>query len=287
MTDNVTGATSAISRPHLFACLTILLLINALAPMAFQDIALRGIVVSAVNFFGISVVFAVAGYAIWAIALKASADEPITDPVRRTDWAVALVVLAVAIIPIHLAAKAMLVPLAAYMLATARRDEAVFRVGFIAAALTGALVWGALLLTAFAKPILAIDAVIVQTLTGVPVDGNVLSIGQRPGLAFDKIIILGACSSLRNISQAAILWASLVQLFEVRVTPRVVAFGLLAMASTILVNAIRISLIVAYPQHLQFFHDGIGSSLLGLVALVAAFAIIGVAILRREPHATA
>ena len=282
MTERTIGAAATFSRPHLFASLTTLLLLNALAPMAIQDIALRGLAVSGLNFFAISVVFPIAAYAIWAIAHNAPAA-----PVRRTDWAVGAIVLVMAVVPIHLAAKAALVPLSAYMLATAKRNDVTFRIGFIGAALTGALVWGALLLTAFAKPILAIDAAIVQTLTGVAVDGNVLSIGQRPGVAFDKIIILGACSSLRNISQVIILWASLVQLFEVRVTARVVAAGLLAIASTVLVNAIRISLIVAYPQHLEFIHHGIGSSLLGLVALVAAFAIIGSSILRSKRHAVA
>lgn len=279
---------AAQSRPQLFAWLTILLLINALAPTAIQDIALRGFAVSALNFFGIGVVFAIAAYAILAIASRPNVDGGSgSDPVRPFDWAVALIVLAAAIVPIHLMAKAALVPLAAYMLLTARRDEAFYRIGFIAAALTGALVWGALLLTAFAKPILAIDAAIVQALTGVPVDGNVLQIGQQPGLAFDKIIILGACSSLRNISQVGILWASLVQLFAIPLTRRTVAFGLLAMASTVLVNAVRIALIVAYPQHLEFLHDGVGASMLALVALVAAMTIIGMAIPRGGRHASA
>lgn len=246
--------------------------------MAFQDIAQRGFGVSAANLFGIGIVFLLAGYAVWSIALRGT---PVS--LQRLDGPVTTLALVAALLPLHLAAKAALLPVSAYFVLTSPPRDAGFRIGFIGLALTGAFIWGAILLTAFAGPILTVDATLVRFVTGAPVEGNVLHIDPaRSGFKFDKIIIMGGCSSLRNVSQAIILWASMVQLFAVRITLALVAACLLAIVSMIFLNVARIALIVAYPDHLAFIHDGFGATMIGLLAFVTAFAIIGMTIVNEH-----
>ena len=272
------GFAGALDRSWLAAAAVNLLLINALAPMAFQDIAQRGLALSAANMGGISIVFVLAGYAIWSIAERGEAS-----PLKRFDWLVAGLAIAAALVPLHLAAKAALLPVSAYFLLTAARDEPAYRIGFIGLALTGAFIWGAILLNAFAGPILRLDAGLVQLATGIRIEGNILHIDPRAsGVGFDKIVIMGGCSSLRNVSQALILWATLVQLFAARVTPAIFAAGAAAVAAIIALNVARIALIVAYPQHLAFIHDGLGATMISLLAFVTAFAIIGMTIVAQQ-----
>ena len=272
------GFAGALDRSWLAAAGVNLLLINALAPMAFQDIAQRGITVSAANLFGISIVFPLAGYAIWSIAARSGPAAP-----NRFDWLVVGLAIVAAFLPLHLVAKAALLPVSAYFLLTAAKDQAAYRIGFIGLALTGAFIWGAILLNAFAGPILRLDAGLVQLATGIRIEGNILHIDPRAsGVGFDKIVIMGGCSSLRNVSQALILWATLVQLFAARVTLAIFAAGAAAVAAMIALNVARIALIVAYPQHLAFIHDGLGATMISLLAFVTAFAIIGMTIVAQQ-----
>lgn len=246
--------------------------------MAFQHIGQRGFADSATQLFGIGIVFPVAGYALWVVGREAP-----REPVSGLDWLVAGIAVAAALMPIHLASKAALLPLSAYLLVTSARDAGAYRVGFIGLALTGAFIWGALLLQALAGPVLALDAALVQLATGVPVNGNVLTVDPaKSGGAIRSIIIMGGCSSLRNISQAIILWASLVQLCRLRVTRRLLIACVLSMAAVVVINVARIALIVAFPQHLVFIHEGPGASMTGLAALVAALAITGFAIVQEQ-----
>lgn len=258
----------------LFAAATILLLINALAPALFQDIAQKGFPVSALNLFGISAVFPIAGYALWAVG---SRQEEATA--SRADWVVVTLAVAAALVPIHLAAKAALLPLSIYLVATSKAGDSSRGVGAIGLALCGAFIVGAIVLDVFAGPLLALDGLLVEATTGASVKGNLVSIDPRSsGVVFEKIVIMRDCSSVRNVSQAVILWASLVVLLQARVTRAVLISGLLTMAVMVALNVIRIALIVTYPEHLAFIHEGLGATAFSLAALVAGLAIIGSAI---------
>lgn len=223
------------------------------------------------NLFDISAVFPIAGYAMWVAGARSAGH-----PVSRTDWLVVALALAAALVPLHLAAKAALLPLSIYLLMTSRAGDYSRGVGVIGLALCGAFIVGVIILDLFAGPLLALDGMLVEATTGATVNANLISIDPAvSGVAFDKIVIMRDCSSIRNVSQALILWASLVVLLEARVTRAVVMAGVLTMVVMIVLNVARIALIVAYPEHLAFIHEGLGATAFSLAALVAGLAIIG------------
>ncbi len=275
--------TSVPSRGQIFAALAILLVANALAPQIFQDIMQRGLGASTLNLFGIGAVFPLAAYTLWVVA-----DQDATDPWQRFDWLAIALVVAAAILPVHLAAKAATLPLALYLLWGSARTSPSFRIGFIILSLTSAFIWGAIILNLLAAPVLAIDAALVRFMTGATVTGNVVLIDPAAsGVAFNKIVVMRGCSSLRNASQGIILWACLVQLLDAPVTRRIVLAGIATVVAMIAINVIRIAAIVRFPQHLNFLHDGLGATMFGLVGLIIGFAITGWAIVRQSHTASA
>ena len=271
-----------VSRPLLFAFLFILLLANGLAPLAAQNAERFGFLTAALDLFGVGVVFVIAAAAVFTIGRDASGRT-----MSRWDPAMTAVLVLLALIPLHWMAKAGIALLATYLLATAPRYSPEWRIGFIAATVAAAFIAGALLLTAFAEPLLAADAAVVKLLTGATGYGNVVyTSDDRSPQAITHVIILGGCSSLRNLSQATILWAALTQLFGLRLNRRLLWTAIVAVVTVILINTARMALIVRLPDQYEFWHVGLGASLFSLATLIACFLIIGNAIqheTRRRP----
>ncbi|MEQ7873353.1 exosortase/archaeosortase family protein [Sphingomonas sp. ASV193] len=260
-----------VNRAGLFAFLAVLLLVNSELPLAAQDVAAEGLWRSGLNLFAVGLVFYVAGFAFITVA-RAADDEP----VRPLDWLAAVVVSLLALVPLHWFAKSAFVPLAAYALATSPRESPVWRIGVVAATFVG----GAFLLSAFAEPILALDATIVRAVTGSSGYGNVVDTDFVPGSnQITHVIILEACSSLKNLSQATILWASLTQMFRTPITRPIVLAGIAAGVAVVATNVVRIAAIVRFPQYYEWLHHGPGATLFGLASLVACGAILCAAIL--------
>ena len=153
----------------------------------------------------------------------------------------------------------------------------------IIAAIGAALVFGALILTAFATPLLNLDGALVRLMTGAAGSGNIVETVAPPGSGMiERVVVLADCSSIRNISQATILWAAMTQLFKVPMSRQMIGAGLLAMLGIMVINTARIAAYVFLPQHYDRFHSEPYSAAIGLVSLLTTMAIIAWGILR-EP----
>ncbi len=266
------------SRAWLFCALSVLLIVNAFVPLAAQSVEIFGWAGGAARLFGIGIVYYVASFALVKIGLDAEQTSP-----NRADLFVALAGICLALLPLHWLAKGALVPLAGYLIATSRRYSAEWRMGVILAAIAAAVIFGALLLTAFATPLLDLDGAMVRLVTGAAGSGNIVDTVASPGSgSIERVVVLADCSSIRNISQATILWASMTQLFRVPITRQLIGAGLVAMLTIVVINTARIAAYVYYPQHYARFHSETFSSLIGLASLLVTMAIIAWGILR-EP----
>lgn len=271
-------------RPLLFAALAIVAMANALAPQAAIDIADQGLIASAANLFGISAVFWFAGYALWTIA-RTDDDSAGAAPGGIADGAVLAIVALLVLAPFPLLSAIALLLLACWLQRTSRRGEATRRIAFILFALTGALLWGKLVLATFAAPVLALDGAVVRLLSDAQVEGNLMRFSApSPNFKTDMVMIARGCSSVRNLSLAVVIWACLVQLFALRLTPRLVIACLAAMLAMLLINGARLAAIASYPLQFDMLHTGFGATLFGWAALIAAALIAGIAVARELRH---
>ena len=233
--------------------------INALADTIIGAFAHAPVIGVIANLAGIS---AVIWFAIWA-ALEIGWNAP-TDKFQTWDAPVLAIVVATAIVPVSDAARAGLVLCAFYAFATTRRGEPGRRVALLLAALTGTLVWGPLILTLFARPLLALDAHIVGGALGSAVNGNVVATVDPAS----QMVVGKACSSIHNISLAIVLWCTTVALFDLRPDRRLVAFGGAMMALMFGLNIARLCAIGLFPADYEFLHMGTGAALFGWAGLI-------------------
>src|SRR5205085_7018020 len=124
------------------------------------------------------------------------------EQITRRDLAVAGFVVLLSFLPFFFAAKAGVLLAGVYLFATSNAGSASRRASLILLALTGPLIWGRVLLTVFAAPILALDAHIVASVIGFDVSGNLVGSAGSPV----RFLIAGGCSSVHNISIAILLW---------------------------------------------------------------------------------
>lgn len=262
-------------RGRLFFWLTLLATLNAFAGFALTTFAAHGWAYALFELGGISAILWVALAA--ALGLLRQAES---EPIRRTDRAIAAVIVLLALAPFPPASAAALTGLALWMIATAARATAIRRAGVIALTLTTALLWGRVALALFSRPLLGADTWLVGRLVGATPAGNMLSFGDGVG----GIAVAPGCSSWQGMSLALVFWATVNQWFGVRLGWRPLGWYLLALGATVLVNVVRIGAMLRFPAHLQEIHQGYGWHLAmwSTLLLVCGICLFGV---RREAFA--
>jgi hypothetical protein len=248
-------------RASLFACVGVLAALNAQAGQIVNDLTFQNSFVGLANLAGVSGIIWFAMYAILNIGF--SGDD---DRVSAKDGVILGVAVALAMLPVAAASKIGLELCALYLLLTSTAGHASRRVGIILLGLTGPLVWGRVLLEAFAAPLLSLDAHLVGTVIGTPVHGNIVRFANSP----HSFLIGTPCSSLHNISMALVLWTTAAALFLVRFDGRYIRCGLAMAAFMFALNIMRLSLIGLFPQSFTFLHDGAGADLFSWAALLGA-----------------
>lgn len=256
-------------RAGLFACAGVLAALNAQIGHILNDITFQNSLAGLANLAGVSGVIWFAMYA----TLRTGFDVRETQ-VSKRDSLVLTAIITLSTIPVAAAAKVALELEAIYLLLSSGSDENVKRVGIILLGLTGPLVWGQLLLEAFAMPLLGLDAHLVAAVIGSPVHGNIVQFANS-----QRQFLIGIpCSSVHNISLALVLWTTAAALFQLRFDGRFIGCGLLMVVYMFCLNIARLSLIGLYPQSFSFLHDGAGADLFSWAALLGAgvIAFVGV-----------
>jgi exosortase/archaeosortase family protein len=256
-----------INRAGIFAAAGVIATLNALADqiVAFD----AGLIIRIVDLGGISAVIWFALYAALKIGLEAGDEPP-----RKADVPVLLAILVSCFIPVTVAARGGVLLCACYFFATTRPDAPGRRVALVLLALTGTLVWGPLVLTLLAAPILSLDAHITGWLIGSPVTANMVQFAGT-----DRIYIVAtACSSIHNISLALVLWCTAVALFDLKVDGRLLLIGAGMIALMFALNIVRLSLMGLFPDHFDFLHAGAGDLLFGWLEVIAMAILAGLGV---------
>lgn len=252
-------------RSRLFFGLFLIATLNAFVGPAVREVEAVGAAAAAANLFGISAILWVA----LAAGLKILADDPVLRPLRRGDGLVAALVLAAALLPAAPASSAALTGAALWAIVTGGWGAPLRRAGIVFLTVTGALLWGRLILAIFSRPLLDIDAWFVAALLDAGHSGNMIWSAETG----TRLIVAPGCSSMQGMSLALVFWATVNQYFEVRFGWRATGYCLAAIGATVAVNVLRIGAMLRWPEHLNAIHYGWGFQLSMWIALILVVAI--------------
>jgi exosortase/archaeosortase family protein len=239
-----------IDRPRLFLWLFLIAALNGLAGLASSSIAVAGWAGAALNLFGISAILWLA----LAAGLQLLRTAPRGDPATRRDFLVAGIGLLAVALPSATISSAALTLFALYAFITAAPASPLRRAAIVFLAVSGATLWGRLVLAVFSHPLLDLDAFFVSRIAGVAQDGNLIAFADGSG----TMAVAPGCSSLQGISLALVFWATVNQWFEVRISRRSLAWLGAAIAATVAVNVLRIAALAHFPEHFDSIHGGLG-----------------------------
>ena len=238
--------------------------INALADTILGSLHATGLIDAIVSLAGVSAVLWFGVFAALRIAV-----EPGASAWRRGDRMVLGITVLCALLPATWTAAVGVFLLGAYLVLSAQ-DGRARRIALVLLALSGTLLWGKIVLLAFAPIVLAADGQIVGAIVGTGATGNLVGF-----VGGGQFVIGGPCSSVHNISLALLLWSCVVALLDLTIDRRLILVGVAAMAAMYALNLARLSAIALFPTDFEWLHLGTGATLFGWAGLLLAGLIIG------------
>jgi hypothetical protein len=261
---------SWISRGQLFAGLLIIPCVNGLAGRMILAVHGLGWWQAISAGFTLSAIVWLAVLA--SLHLLRSGDR--AGQINAPDVVVGAAVLALAAVPIPTLSWVALTLSSIYISRSSPAGSPMQRASLICLALTAPMVWGPTVMDAYFEPFQRIDALLVSGLTGTNRLGNLVRLADGTGY----LMIGLACSSFHNISLAILAWVTASQVVGIMRSVGQLSWCLLACASVLSVNVIRISLIGLHPEHYQVIHGEPGETVanwlsLGLIGVICYFGV--------------
>lgn len=251
-------------RPELMALLFILATANALLSNIVNEIVEDGIVFSILNTFKIS---AIVWLAILVVIKYLLHEED--QPVTRTDRWMAVVIVICSLAPLGPAMWIVVSAYALYLILLSRPTDMCHRAGWIIFAVTIPMFWSKRIFYFFAESFLALDAVLVSSITGTERNSNLV---VMPGGA-GYLQIAAPCSSFANVSIAILCWILFTQAEGERRKARNILVCITACIAVIAINVARISLIGFYPSQYELLHGPIGSAAASWVTVIVVLVV--------------
>lgn len=257
-------------RNQSFALAGIVCTLNARFSLMLQAVRHDGTWGGAADLFGVSAVVWFALYALWMLGAEGHGH---VRPVPG-DRLVLGAMFGAALMPLQVAGAAA-VPLGAVWLwrSSAPGSDA-RRIALILAALAGHLLAAPLVLAVAARPFLELDGAFVGWIAGTPVHGNLVDFA-----GVGRFVVAGGCSSFHNMSLGVLCWATLIQLFKLRIDARLVGYLALVLAGLFAVNGARLAAIALHPRQFVLYHEGWVAGLFGWAGLVIVALICGLGVL--------
>jgi len=205
-----------------------------------------------------------------------------TGDVQSADPVVAIALLIITALPISAMSWLVVTMLSIYILFFTQASESQRRGAVILAAATVPMLWSRLIFDLFANFILSVDASFVGWMLGTHRTGNLVEFADHSG----TLAIFPACSSLANMSLAILCWVTVSEYVRHERRARDILWCMLACASVVAVNVVRISLMGLSLAHYELLHTPPAEAFFNVIILflVVAISILGVG---RDPFSRA
>jgi exosortase/archaeosortase family protein len=204
-----------------------------------------------------------------------SKDEELTSG----DLVIGLVFILLMAIPASEVNWATISVLSLYVLLFANDHSERKRGALILLAVTVPMLWSRLLFSFISQPFLDLDAALAGWILDTHKSGNILNFADGSG----ELVILPACSSFANVSLAFLCWVSVSQWVDHKPVRQDIFWCLLACASVVVVNTVRISIMGISHWHYLTFHYGWGATLMGTIILALTIGITMLGVRRDLP----
>lgn len=260
-----------VSRNELFTGLYILGCANGLLGRSILTLNLEGWM-GAVMGFDMNVIVLFACFA--GVSLIAASNR---DQIRTLDLVMALGFLGLVMLPIYALSWLAVAGLSLYVLFSANDHAERRRGALILLALTVPMLWSRLFFQFFARPLLELDATMVNWLLGTGRIGNLVQFGDNSGY----MVITPACASWANLSFAFLCWVTVTQWVNHRWSSIDLLWSFLACISVVAVNVSRIAIIGLSHAHYEAIHGQWGDVFAGFIILCLTISFSVVAA-RRE-----
>lgn len=263
---------TGVARGDFFAGLFLIGCANGLAAHVINSVTRDGWAAALLSTFETSVIVWIAVYVGISFMFR---DR--SDPIRQSDLAVGIPILALVALPIAGLSWFGVTALALYIILCTNRSSPRQRGAFILLATAVSMLWSRLLFAFLCKPILDIDAALASWLSGTPRVGNMVRFADNSGY----LVILPACSSFGNVSLAFLTWVLVSQSVGHRWSARDIFWCLLACASVILVNVGRLSIMSTDINQFAAVHNQWGNAVANVIILILIISISTLSV-RRE-----
>jgi len=257
-----------VSRSELFAGLLIIPIANGVAGRVID--ASRELGWGALTAgFNVSAIVWLAILASLRLVLRTDKGQ-----IKALDLAVGAAVLCLTALPIPKLSWVALTLSSIYVSRASPAGAAMQRGSLICLALTAPMLWGPALIHAYFEPFQRVDALLVSGLTGTERLGSLVRLADGSGY----LMIAQACSSFHNISLAVLAWVTASQIAGTTRSMGQLGWCLLACASVLAVNVVRISLIGLHPEYYDIIHAPPGETVanwlsIGLIAVICYFGV--------------
>ena len=143
------------------------------------------------------------------------------------------------------------------------------RGGWILLAVTIPMFWSRALFSLFSGAILNFDAMLVGWIVGTERIGNAIEFADGSG----QLWIAPSCSSFANVSLAVLCFALFLETHECRRKSHYFGWAILAAATVLAINVIRLSFIGLYSENFDLIHGAIGTTVANWLTVAAIFGI--------------
>lgn len=230
--------------------------ITGLRENSFLDILLNTFEISAIVWVGIAV----------GCAYLFKQSESI---ISRRDVGLAIATSLAFLIPVTALSWVALSVLSAYLIVTSPADSYAKRGAWILFTVTVPMFWSRVIFSVFSDYILQFDAILASNLLGTERVGNTVAFTDGSGYLW----IAPGCSSLMNVSLAVLCGTVFSQMWPRKKSLQSISLVAFAAVAVVMINAVRLALLGAYPQYFETLHGSIGATVVNFLTLITIVSI--------------
>jgi hypothetical protein len=263
-TQSSVRSLGAMNRNQLFAALIVIAFANGILVRVADGFRGHGVIESLSNTLDISAI-------VWvslAVGVFMLLRAPAAGLAGRDTWVAIAASLLIAI-PSAPFSWLALSGAAVYFLRTNQRDSMAQRGGWILLAVTIPMFWSRIVFSLFSGSILNFDAVLVSWIVGTKRAGNAIEFADGSGYLW----IAPSCSSFANVSLAVLCFVLFHKMHTCGPVIGYLRWAILACASVVAINVMRLALIDIYSEHFDLLHGSTGATVTNWLTIVAVFGI--------------
>ena len=262
--QSVVRSLGAVNRNLFFAALGVIAFANGILVRVADGFRQRGVVDLVSNTLDISAI-------VW-VSLAAGVFMLVRAPeagLAGLDKWVAIAASLLIAVPSAPFSWLALSGVAVHLLRSNQPDSMAQRGAWILLAVTIPMFWSRIVFSLFSGTILNFDAILVSWMVGTKRAGNAIEFADGSGYLW----IAPSCSSFANVSLAVLCFILFHKMHTCGPAIGYLRWAVLACASVVAINVLRLALIDLYSEHFDLLHGAAGATVANWLTVASVFII--------------